>query len=51
MGAVDATALEARLLRGLAIPAAGRLGWHWGGDGWDRGEFFRYRITGLEPSL
>jgi len=35
---------------GLAIPAAGRLGWHWGGDGWDRGEFFRYRITGLEPS-
>ena len=35
---------------GLAIPAAGRLGWHWGGDGWAEGEFFRYRITGLEPS-
>jgi hypothetical protein len=28
---------------GLAIPARGRLGW-------DGGEFFRYRLTGLEPS-
>jgi hypothetical protein len=35
---------------GLTVPAAGRLGWHWGGDGWERGEFFRYRITALEPS-
>jgi hypothetical protein len=35
---------------GLTIPAAGRLGWGWGGDGWARGEFFRYRITALEPS-
>jgi hypothetical protein len=35
---------------GLTIPSAGRLGWRWGGDGWDRGEFFRYRITALEPS-
>jgi hypothetical protein len=35
---------------GLTIPAAGRLGWGWGGDGWERGEFFRYRITALEPS-
>ena len=35
---------------GLTVPAAGRLGWGWGGDGWERGEFFRYRITRLEPS-
>ena len=35
---------------GLTVPAAGRLGWGWGGDGWERGEFFRYRITALEPS-
>ena len=35
---------------GLTIPSAGRLGWRWGGDGWDGGEFFRYRITRLEPS-
>ena len=40
---------EARLLR-PAGPAEGRLGWHWGGDGWAAGEFFRYRLTGLEPS-
>jgi hypothetical protein len=35
---------------GLTVPAAGRLGWRFGGDGWERGEFFRYRITALEPS-
>jgi hypothetical protein len=35
---------------GLTVPAEGRLGWHWGGDGWAEGEFFRYRLTGLEPS-
>jgi hypothetical protein len=35
---------------GLTIPAAGRLGRGWGGDGWERGEFFSYRITALEPS-
>jgi Family of unknown function (DUF6544) len=28
---------------GLEVPAQGRLGW-------DGGEFFRYRLTGLEPS-
>jgi hypothetical protein len=28
---------------GLTIPAEGRLGW-------DGEEFFRYRLTGLEPS-
>jgi hypothetical protein len=34
---------------GLTIPAAGRLGWFHGTDRWEQGEFFRYRITGLEP--
>ena len=32
---------------GVTIPEAGRLGWHFGTDRWDVGEFFRYRITGL----
>jgi hypothetical protein len=35
---------------GLTVPAAGRLGWGFDGQGWERGEFFRYRITALEPS-
>jgi hypothetical protein len=34
---------------GLTIPSAGRLGWGWDTDRWDRGEFFRYRITELQP--
>jgi hypothetical protein len=34
---------------GLTIPSAGRLGWHPGGDRWADGEFFRYRITELQP--
>ena len=34
---------------GLTIPSAGRLGWFWGTDRWTEGEFFRYRITGLQP--
>ena len=32
---------------GVTIPEAGSLGWHFGTDRWDEGEFFRYRITGL----
>ena len=32
---------------GVTIPQAGRLGWHFGTDRWDEGEFFRYQITGL----
>ena len=32
---------------GVTIPDAGRMGWHYGTDRWDDGEFFRYRITGL----
>jgi hypothetical protein len=35
---------------GLTIPSAGRLGWFWGTDRWDEGEFFRYRITDLQPA-
>jgi hypothetical protein len=34
---------------GLTIPSAGRLGWHPGGDRFTDGEFFRYRITELQP--
>lgn len=32
---------------GVTMPDAGRIGWHYGTDRWDDGEFFRYRITGL----
>lgn len=35
---------------GLTIPSAGRLGWFWGTDRWAEGEFFRYRITDLQPA-
>jgi hypothetical protein len=35
---------------GLTVPSAGRLGWCWDTDRWDRGEFFRYRITELQPA-
>jgi hypothetical protein len=34
---------------GLTVPSAGRLGWFWGSDRWAEGEFFRYRITELQP--
>jgi hypothetical protein len=34
---------------GLNIPTAGRLGWGFGTDRWAEGEFFRYRISGLQP--
>ncbi len=33
---------------GLSIPTAGRVGWRFGTDQWPDGEFFRFRITGLE---
>ena len=38
-----------RSFAGLTIPDSGRVGWHIGTDRWDEGEFFRYRITVLEP--
>jgi hypothetical protein len=34
---------------GLTIPSAGRFGWRPGGDRFAEGEFFRYRITALQP--
>ena len=34
---------------GITIPDAGRLGWHYGTDRWNEGEFFRYRITAMTP--
>jgi hypothetical protein len=37
-----------RCFAGLTIPSAGRLGWHFGTDGWAAGEFFRYDITAME---
>ncbi len=33
---------------GLAIPTTGTLGWHYGTDRWDQGEFFRFEITDYE---
>jgi hypothetical protein len=38
-----------RSFQGLTIPSEGRLGWFHGEDRWAAGEFFRYRITDLEP--
>ena len=34
---------------GLTIPSSGRLGWHYGTNRWLGGEFFRYKITSLQP--
>jgi hypothetical protein len=34
---------------GLTIPSSGRLGWHYGTNRWPSGEFFRYKITSLQP--
>jgi hypothetical protein len=31
----------------VSIPSVGRVGWFFGTDPWDDGEFFRYRITDL----
>jgi hypothetical protein len=33
---------------GLTIPSAGRIGWFYGTDRQDEGEFFRYQITALD---
>lgn len=34
---------------GLTVPASGRAGWYHGTDRWAQGEFFRCRVTDLEP--
>jgi len=36
---------------GLTIPSAGRFGWFYGSDRWNDGEFFRYEITDIYPTL
>jgi hypothetical protein len=38
-----------RSFHGLSIPSQGRLGCFYGEDRWPAGEFFRYRITDLQP--
>lgn len=38
-----------RSFKGLTIPTAGRMGWHYGTDRWPEGEFFRFEITDLRP--
>lgn len=40
---------EVRTFHGLTIPSAGSVGWLWGTDRWNEGEFFRYRITNHQP--
>jgi hypothetical protein len=35
---------------GLTIPRAGRLGWFYGTDRWNDGEFFRYQIETVTPN-
>jgi hypothetical protein len=37
-----------RSFHGLTIPSEGRLGWFYGSDRWQAGEFFRFRITDLQ---
>lgn len=34
---------------GMTIPTAGSFGWGYGTDRWEDGEFFRYRLTSVEP--
>ena len=36
---------EQRNFHGVTIPSAGSVGWYYGTDRWNEGEFFRYRIT------
>jgi hypothetical protein len=37
-----------RSFGGVSVPSAGRFGWFYGTDQWPSGEFFRYRLTGLQ---
>ncbi len=34
---------------GITIPTRGAVGWHFGEPGWDDGEFFRFRLTAIDP--
>lgn len=40
-----------RTFAGLTVPSSGRLGWFYETERWAEGEFFRFRITGLEPVI
>jgi hypothetical protein len=40
---------ECATFGGLTIPTEGTFGWHYGTDRWPEGEFFRFRITALNP--
>lgn len=44
-GPVHAT----RTWSGFTVPSEGSVGWHPGTERWADGEFFRYRLTGLQP--
>jgi hypothetical protein len=37
--------IQHRTFHGVTIPSAGSVGWFYGTDRWNEGEFFRYRIT------
>jgi hypothetical protein len=43
------TVTESANLGGLTVPTKGDFGWYYGTDRWPEGEFFRFRITALEP--
>jgi hypothetical protein len=34
---------------GVTLPTRGRVGWHFGTERWDAGEFFRFHVTSAEP--
>lgn len=36
-----------RIFAGMTIPSVGSLGWGYGTDRWEEGEFFRYRLTSV----
>ena len=38
-----------RTFDGITVPSAGRWGWDFGTERWQRGEFFRCRITEYRP--
>jgi hypothetical protein len=38
-----------RPFAGVTVPSEGSVGWHPSTDRWSDGEFFRYRVTGIDP--
>jgi len=43
------TTTEHRTFGGLTIPSKGTVGWSFGEEGWETGEFFRFQITDAHP--